>query len=288
MHSYLRAIGFSRIKTVSQGNLLIGEIVNHYDHKNVFEDGEGRYIGEYYRSFGEGAGLCVVGEYNEKSAFCAEYLFPYVKGQRASCREEIIFEKHAAWDSFTGACDDLRLGTTLIFYLQNMGEYCMHARHLDPYRPRTVELSALALSGTILLPSNRETEKTPALTKERRNLLRAAREGDEEAMESLTMEDMDMYSMLMERVAREDLLTIVDSYFMPDGSECERYSVLGTILGHSSFKNALTGEKVVRLELECNDVRFDVCLNEADLLGEPAVGRRFKGNIWMQGYVHFD
>ena len=143
-------------------------------------------------------------------------------------------------------------------------------------------------SSGCLLPMGRSLTRKPALTKERRNLLRAARDGDEEAMESLTMEDMDTYSMLMERVAKEDLLTIVDSYFMPDGSECERYSVLGTILGCSDFKNTLTGEKVVRLELECNDVRFDVCMNAADLLGEPAVGRRFKGDIWLQGYVHFD
>ena len=27
----------------------------------------------------------------------------------------------------------------------------------------------------------------------------------------------------------------------------------------------------------------DVCINEKDLLGEPAIGRRFRGNVWMQG-----
>ena len=28
-------------------------------------------------------------------------------------------------------------------------------------------------------------------------------------------------------------------------------------------------------------------VNEKDLIGEPQVGRRFKGKIWMQGFVKF-
>ena len=34
-------------------------------------------------------------------------------------------------------------------------------------------------------------------------------------MESLTMEDMDTYSMISQRIVTDDILTIVDSYFMP-------------------------------------------------------------------------
>ena len=41
------------------------------------------------------------------------------------------------------------------------------------------------------------------------------------------------------------------------------------------------------MHLERNDVEFDVCINAKDLLGLPEVGRRFKGNIWMQGTVEF-
>ena len=45
----------------------------------------------------------------------------------------------------------------------------------------------------------------------------AAREGDEEAMESLTLEDIDTYSMISKRIMTEDILSIVDTYFMPYG-----------------------------------------------------------------------
>ena len=53
------------------------------------------------------------------------------------------------------------------------------------------------------------------------------------------------------------------------------------------FKNILTGEDICQLTIESNDMQFDVCINKSDLLGEPAVGRRFKGLIWLQGQMHF-
>ena len=47
----------------------------------------------------------------------------------------------------------------------------------------------------------------------------------------------------------------------------------------------MTGEQVYQLLVNCNDLIYDVCINKLDLLGEPQPGRRFKGNIWMQGYA---
>jgi len=32
---------------------------------------------------------------------------------------------------------------------------------------------------------------------------------------------------------------------------------------------------------------FRTCINKEDLMGEPGIGRRFKGNIWMQGSIDF-
>ena len=39
--------------------------------------------------------------------------------------------------------------------------------------------------------------------------------------------------------------------------------------------------------VNCNDVIMPIVLNKKDLYGEPAVGRRFKGTIWTQGFVEF-
>ncbi|HCO40058.1 MAG TPA: DUF3881 domain-containing protein, partial [Lachnospiraceae bacterium] len=42
---------------------------------------------------------------------------------------------------------------------------------------------------------------------------------------------------------------------------------------------------VYELGLVCNDVPIDICINEKDLFGVPEVGRRFKGQIWLQGML---
>ena len=98
---------------------------------------------------------------------------------------------------------------------------------------------------------------------------------------------MDTYSAISKRIHKEDVFTLVDTYFMPYGVECDQYSVLGEIIDYNFVKNTLTDEEICVMILSCNDLQFDICINKADLYGEPAVGRRFKGTIWMQGYINF-
>ena len=74
---------------------------------------------------------------------------------------------------------------------------------------------------------------------------------------------------------------------MPCGVECDQYSVIGNILDVEVKQNRITKEDVYCLKLDCNDVTFTVAINKKDLLGEPSVGRRFKGQIWMQGTLDF-
>lgn len=86
----------------------------------------------------------------------------------------------------------------------------------------------------------------------------------------------------------EDILSIVDTYFMPYGIESDQYAILGEILTTSLIKNSRTEEDIYVLTINCNDLIFDLCINKKDLMGEPAPGRRFKGNIWMQGHINFE
>ena len=107
-------------------------------------------------------------------------------------------------------------------------------------------------------------------------------------MEILTIEDIDLYSQVSRRAMKEDLYSIVDSCFMPCGVECDQYSVLGEIVKIEEKTNRITGELVYDFTLECSDLLFHVGIAKEDLLGEPQVGRRFKGQIWMQGRVQFE
>lgn len=118
-------------------------------------------------------------------------------------------------------------------------------------------------------------------------MIAAAREGDQDAIESLTLEDIDMYATISRRAKKEDVLTIVESYFMPYGIACDQYSIMGDILGVETVQNSLTEEFIYILTLECNNLIFDVCINQKDLLGEPLPGRRFRGTVWIQGTVDF-
>ena len=122
---------------------------------------------------------------------------------------------------------------------------------------------------------------------ERRNLMNMARSGDEDAMKNLTMQDMDMYAVIMDKLQEDDIYTIVDSTFMPTGVECDLYSILGEIQRCVWTKNPITDEQVWILTIMCGDLLFKLCINDQDLYGEPAAGRRFKGVVWMQGIINF-
>ena len=93
--------------------------------------------------------------------------------------------------------------------------------------------------------------------------------------------------MVSRRVRREDIDGIVNTSFIPYGSESDNYIVLGTIENVRVEKNICTDEQVYILQLCCNQMEFEVCISRKDLFGEPLVGRRFRGIVWMQGYVDF-
>ena len=42
-----------------------------------------------------------------------------------------------------------------------------------------------------------------------------------------------------------------------------------------------------QLLVNVNETPVDILINTRDLTGEPAIGRRFKGTVWMQGNVVF-
>ena len=61
---------------------------------------------------------------------------------------------------------------------------------------------------------------------------------------------------------------------------------MGDILDINYVDNAVTAQKLCILTVDTNDLVYDICINQADLFGEPMVGRRFKGRIWMQGSLN--
>lgn len=292
MHRYLRAIGFSKLKWKSEINKLLGYIIQNADEKRYTSiDGTDLMYAEYRKGFAENIGIAVRGEYNEDNEFVYDHYFPYMEGTQISSYEDISIERHAEKESYAGICDEVKVGVSLIFYLQNVVSYLKikNAGRL-PIRGTSLILSALSVSGTILLPVEKkesDRKKIKQDTMLRSKKIAAARNGDEEAMESLTLEDIDMYANISRKILKQDVFTLVDSYFMPYGVECDQYSVLGEILDYQMVTNSFTKETLCQLTINCNDLVFDVCINRDDLIGEPDIGRRFKGVIWMEGIINF-
>lgn len=290
MHSYLRAIGFSKLKKETEIDELLEDVFRNYENKNAVKM-EDKIFLEMEKEYASNMGILLCGELDQNGFHRKQYI-PYFKGSGITTREDIIVERKVSGDAFAGVCEDGRIGVSLIFYVQNTAEY-MKEQFMNQLFGRQTSLvfSGLASTGMILLPvqkKNTGTEKKRMSTFNRNQLMNAAKNGDPDAIESLTIEDMDLYSMISRRVYKEDIYSIVDTFFMPYGVECDQYQIMGEIKYYTKVKNSFTGESVYQMTLVCNDMEFDVCINEMDLMGDPDIGRRFKGNIWLQGKINFE
>lgn len=291
MHRYMRAIGFSDYSDRKKLKELLTDVILNSDSRSYTINQENIMLGEFCKNFANKIGIAVCGEFDENDKFIYEYYYPYLEGEGVTSGEDVSVERHASKESYAGVCDDVNVGISLIFYLRNMISYVKaQAEGKLPIRGTTLTLSGLSVSGSIMLPIQKNEEQKMRVQRDlanRNNLLAAARKGDEEAIETLTLEDMDMYTTISRKIQKEDILSLVDTYFMPYGVECDQYSVLGEITAVTMERNSLTGEELYRMTLSCNDLLFDICINSLDLYGEPQVGRRFKGSVWLLGKINF-
>ena len=289
MHQYLPAIGFSKIKKRELENLL-QEITLRPDYQESAIDFEGNQFVELRYMVADNVGLVLRGIYNEDDEFILDYYYPTYFGESISSKNDVEVIKQSDKDNYLVMCDEIRLGVNLIFQLQNMGEFLRNNIMAGKSGDRTIRLAALSLDAKIILPlydNEKSRIKEKMNNKKRIDLFEQAREGNEEALESLTMDEIDLYQRISRRVTREYILSVVTSYFMPFGIENDKYDILGDILDVKSLVNHLTMEELYVMIIESNDVVFEVCINKKNLFGEPAVGRRFKGTIWLQGTVDF-
>ncbi len=289
MHSYLKAIGFTKLTKKSLEDL-INEIILRPDYQESAIDFEGNQFVELRYMVADNVGIVLRGIYNDDDEFILDYYYPSFYGESISIKNDVDVIKQSDRDNYYVMCDEIRLGVNLIFQLQNMGEFLRRNIMAGKSADREIRLAALSLEGKILLPvyDNEKSRIKEKMNNQKRiDLVEQAREGDEEALESLTIDEIDLYQRISRRVAREDILSVVTTYFMPYGIENDKYEILGDILDVKNAVNHLTMEELTLLTIESNDVIFEVCINNKDLMGEPLVGRRFKGTIWLQGKVDF-
>lgn len=291
MHRYLRAIGFHDIGSEKEWRKFLYQAEKDFTGYERITLEEELDFCELRKECGTGIGVCSYGIIDENEIYDREYYLPYFEGSGITSYADVVVERRSDRISFIGICEDAKVGVSLIFHLQNGMEY-MREYQLGriPKSSTSVTFAGLGTSGTILLPVMKSQEQVKERKEESRNrmmLLSAAREGDTKAMERLTMDDIDIYSEVSKRIQKEDVYSIVDTYFMPYGVECDQYSILGEILEIDTVENKITGKEVYVFTIEVNEMQFDVCIPTEKVTGEPNVGRRLKADIWLQGKINF-
>ena len=245
MHKFLRAVGFSDIRKKELDDILNG-IIEHPEVMRVTKDSEGNEFVEMSTTFGNNIGCMIRGSYDEDDVFQVDYYFPYLIPNEITTQEQIDIEKHAEKESYAGVCDEMRLGVTLIFYLQNVADFLSEYRNnIHVKNLYGAMLSGLSVDGKIILPIHQmvaEAQTVNRNSERRTRLMAEAREGNEEAIEHLTLADMDTYSMISKRIKSEDVFSIVSTSFMPYGIESDQYCVLGEILELEEVINSITNE----------------------------------------------
>ena len=291
MQQYLKAIGFENIRTKNDLRNILDDVQNRFTHQTIVSYRPGEDFCEIRKDYGQCIGISLCGRLDENEILDPDYYFPYFQGSGISTYAEISVERKIEKEQYVGMCEDVKIGISLIFTLQNGIEYMRERQAgFTANLTTSVTLSGLALSGTVLLPVIKDEKKLKSereASDNRKMLLNAARNGDQMAIETLTLDDIDTYSQVSRRLAKEDVFSIVDTYFMPYGIECDLYSIMGEILAVRKRKNTMTGVEVYQMKLNVNELQFDVCVPVNSVMGEPEMGRRFKGTIWLQGYINF-
>lgn len=292
MFNYLRTIGFSNIKDKSQIDNLLGVVMTTPDKRVEKHISNNEKIVEMFKMFSKNFGIVVRGYYDNKSFFHVEHYCPIIMNRNISMNEELYFNKKLDSISYVCLCDDARLGVALIFYLQNVVDYM---RSYDMLESDTIAfpitLSGLCNDGKIILPivsNNKIGKKRKISDDEKRKLYNDAIKGNKEALDKIVLNNIDMHKRVLQRIKKEDVYTVVENTFYPYGNKQDCYSIIGTIREINKDVNIMTNEDVYILLVECKNVLINICINKKDLLGMPSIGSRFKGNIWLQGYVDFN
>jgi hypothetical protein len=290
MHRYLRTIGFSEIRTDEDVDALLDGIQASYVDKALLvtmDDGQVRF--QICAAVGERLGICIEGYKRDDGILVRQEYYPFLISTDMSTTVPISVHERVDGKGMSGLADDIRLGITLIFRLTNSIAFLKRSKTEKPIDKTIAYLSAFCDDGKVILPVRKSREGMEPVDMGIRHdmLIEAAKNGNQRAIEILNNEDMNTYAMVTDRLTREDIYSVVDSCFMPQGVECDIYQIVGDIVDVEKLENLLTDEFIYDLTVSCNDMIFHVGIGTDDIEGEPKPGRRFKGRIWMQGRVEY-
>lgn len=287
MNNYLRAIGFSKTKSLQQLEQLRHEVRINPDHRTIAGKSLRQSAVQLDKSFGDGGiGMSIVGEMNSEGQFFEEHYFPYVAPGNYVFHDELIVEDHPTMNAYLGVIDNVNL--SVIFFIQNIA-YVNGLLWNDRLPLKmNIALSGLSTEGTILLPQLKtREERSYELMKRRQEQIhiRNFRAGKTEDLDYFLENDQEQRNIQENRLSSEDILSIVESSIIPFSTESNVFDLIGTIISVNETKNSRSGEEIYLLDIECIYYVIRIAINKKDLMGEPSPGRRFRGITLLQGAV---
>lgn len=289
MHQYLRSVGFADY-TENDIESLYRKWLGHATSFKEYYGSNNVSYASFRVEVCPHIGIEFRGSLDSSGNFIKEYCFPYREADYILSGDNIKIEHQPDKEGYVGVLDDVRVGVDLVFFIQDIYNIIKNKKYTEKYvNMGGIALSALSNSGKVLLPIDKEIVHTDRLKQrnmKRTQLVKAARDGDNSAFKELTLTDMDIYTKITKRVEKnEDIYTIVSSNFMPTGLFYDVFQILGEIVDLKECRNRYTGQTIYDMLINCNQLFFYVTINKKDLTGEPEIGRRFKGDIWMQGKI---
>ncbi len=287
MNKYLRSIGFSKIKSLHQMDLLQKEILHSPDHRTISGFSLSSSLVQLDKLYSPGTiGLSVIGEMDSTGSFSFEHVFPFVTPDAYTFSTDLSVEQRGINTSYSGVIDNVSL--SIIFYIQNIAYIGGQLWNNRLPKVVNVALSGLSTEGTILLPlmkTQQEQEYDFSQLQMEKRAIQRFRDGDDAIYDKIVLREMGIKEILDNRMYSEDILSIVDHGMIPYGTESDVFTVIGTILTVKDVENSRTREHIYLLDIQCLYYVIRIAINREDLTGEPAPGRRFRGVIWLQGAV---
>ena len=194
MHKFLRAAGFSMYQKKKDIEKLLDLLETQPSVTKCVQIDEETNVCEMRTEIAPGIGISIVGELNEEGDFEREFYFPYVECAQESSKAECSVQRHVEKETYAGMVDESCVGISLIFYVQNFLDYREKVlKKGEAFKIRSISLAGFSTGGKILLPikkTQKQIQMAKVAAKNRNNLIEAAKNGDEDAMETLTIEDI--------------------------------------------------------------------------------------------------
>lgn len=288
LQKHLRCIGFTEYTERKKAAILLRELYkNETRMQDVVLIGEDDYYCETKVEVANGIGLCICTGFaapNDLSVFDLYHYYPYNEQNTVSIQNngevsECADVYHYICNMWNKVCQ-----YGLMFRMENNIEYMQRKRDNFPLAIESASLTGYSLKGKIILGIQRKNDRH----------YKAIRDQDRDQtpyQRNAYYSQWNLrgkFELTSKKKFKYNIYNYIDTYIIPIRLEPEWYEVLGNIEDVTLLANRFTKEKFYNLKLDLNGMMMDVVIHSSDLEGEPKVGYRYKGEVYLIGRIAFD